>query len=71
MVKESSTSSTKTTRRKPINNNNKSEGYNEDDAFNNGGNLPKAAEATKAILASMGVHNYQPRVVNQLLELTY
>ncbi|KAJ9540993.1 hypothetical protein OSB04_027499 [Centaurea solstitialis] len=34
-------------------------------------NLPKDAKMIKTLLASMGVHEYEPRVVRQFLELFY
>ena len=35
------------------------------------GDLPKDAKVIIELLRSMGVENYEPRVVNQLLEFMY
>ena len=32
---------------------------------------PRDARAMKAILKEMGVEDYEPRVINQMLEFTY
>lgn len=33
--------------------------------------LPKDAQVIKAILKDLGIHEYENRVVNQMLEFTY
>jgi transcription initiation factor TFIID subunit 9B len=36
-----------------------------------GGGGPKQADQAAAVMASMGITSYEPRVINQLLEFTY
>ena len=38
---------------------------------NNAKSTPRDARAMKAILKEMGIEDYEPRVINQMLEFTY
>jgi transcription initiation factor TFIID subunit 9B len=33
--------------------------------------IPKDAQVIMSIMKDMGIHEYEPRVINQLLEFTY